>query len=228
MLCELQNIRYRFASKGQKIAFELSELAIKKGEHSLILGSSGCGKSTLLNLMAASLTPHEGQIEILGQDLSKLTALQKDSFRAEHMGIIFQQFNLLPFADVYTNIALALRFSALRRKKLDDVKEEIKKILNKLQLDEEAILYKKAGQLSVGQQQRVAAARALLGSPPLILADEPTSALDDEATSSFIQLIFDIASSQGSTIIMVSHNKGLKKYFEKIVNLEHIGGIRPC
>ncbi len=228
MICSLQNIRYRFEGKGAKNIFSLSHLTLKKGEHCLILGPSGCGKSTLLHLLAASLTPNEGEIQLLGQDMMALSSLEKDRFRAENMGVIFQQFNLLPFADIYTNIALALRFSVERKKRVGNIKEEVKRLLAALNFEGDEWLYKKAAQLSVGQQQRVAAARALIGGPPLILADEPTSALDEQATSRFIELVFNGAQQQDSTLIMVSHDIRLKSHFNRIINLDEIAEIKSC
>ncbi len=228
MLCELKNIGYKFKGQGKNMAFKLSDLKIEKSAHSLILGPSGCGKSTLLNLLAASFTPDEGQIHILAQDMMLLNSLQKDRFRAENMGIIFQQFNLLPFVDVYTNIILALRFSSTRKQKVKNIKKEVRDLLSALNLNADEFLYKKAGRLSVGQQQRVAAARALIGSPQIILADEPTSALDEEATARFMELIFNIAKKQASTLIMVSHDTRLSSHFEQIIHLNDIAEIRPC
>ncbi len=228
MLCALKDIVYPFKGQGQSVSFKLSDLKIDKGMHALILGPSGCGKSTLLNLLAASITPKEGQIHILGQDIMALNGLQKDSFRAENIGVIFQQFNLLPFVDVCTNIALGLRFSSTRKKRVDNVEQEARRLLELLNLNADSIFYKKANQLSVGQQQRVAAARALIGSPQILLADEPTSALDEEATNRFMDLIFDIASQQDSTIIMVSHNHRLKPHFEKVINLTDIAELSLC
>ncbi len=228
MLCDLKNIIYMFKNQDKNTIFKLSNLRIEKTAHSLILGPSGCGKSTLLNLLAASLTPNEGEIHILGQDILQLKGLQKDSFRAENMGIIFQQFNLLPFADIYTNITLSLRFSLARRQKVKNIPQEVKRLLLALNLDADQLLYKKANQLSVGQQQRVAAARALIGNPQIILADEPTSALDDDTTFRFINLIFDVAKQQGSTLIMVSHDTRLKTYFEQVIYLNNIAEIISC
>ncbi|MFV0321300.1 MAG: ABC transporter ATP-binding protein [Alphaproteobacteria bacterium] len=221
-LIQLQDIVYEFA---QGNIFRLDDLTIHRGEHSLILGPSGCGKSTLLNLISGSITPHQGRIAVLGQDITALKPVQKDRFRADHMGIIFQQFNLLPFADVYTNIALATEFSKLRQKNIQDIQAEISQLLADLNLQPAAILYKKANQLSVGQQQRVAVARALLGKPQIILADEPTSALDDHAANRFMELIFKNAEAVGATVIMVSHNRDFIPFFPRNIALAEIAKV---
>ncbi len=228
MLCVLNNIDYAFKGSESNKAFKLPHLSVQKGEHSLILGPSGCGKSTLLNLLAGFIKPCQGEMTILNQDMKKLSSLQKDRFRAENMGIIFQQFNLLPFADIYTNIALALRFCPLRRKKVNNIKAEIQYLLKELDFKGESWPKQKALNLSVGQQQRIAAARALIGGPQIILADEPTSALDEQTTARFMALIFHVAKQQNSTLIMVSHNSQLKPYFERIIHLDKIAEITPC
>ncbi|MFV0431015.1 MAG: ATP-binding cassette domain-containing protein [Alphaproteobacteria bacterium] len=221
LIC-LGDIAYKLSEKN---IFRLPALTIEEGQHSLILGPSGCGKSTLLNLISGAISPNAGIIEILGHQLNRLSSYKKDAFRAEHMGIIFQQFNLLPFADVYTNISLGVQFSKERKGNVRHIKDEICHILEQLNLEPSNILAKKANQLSVGQQQRIAAARALLGKPKIILADEPTSALDDDAASRFIRLVFDCASQQNSTLIMVSHNQSFKSYFNHIIELSDIATV---
>lgn len=221
-LIQLHDIVYKFT---QDNMFSLDDLTIHQGEHSLILGPSGCGKSTLLNLISGSITPQQGCIQVLGQDMTALKSVQKDRFRADHIGIIFQQFNLLPFADVYTNIALATEFSKIRKKNVHDIKAEIIQLLEHLNLPAATVLHKKANQLSVGQQQRVAVARALLGKPQIILADEPTSALDDDAANRFMELVFKNAEIVGATVIMVSHNRDFIPFFPRHIALAEIAKV---
>lgn len=221
-LMTLADIIYPFSEKNM---FRLDNLTIDQGEHNLILGPSGCGKSTLLNLISGSIAPKQGKIEVLGQDITKLKPSRKDKFRADHMGIIFQQFNLLPFADVYTNIALATKFSKVRQNNITDIHREITQLLEDLNLSADEILDKKAVALSVGQQQRVAVARALLGKPQIILADEPTSALDAAAADRFMKLVFKNAEAVGATIIMVSHNRGFVPFFSRVIELTEIAGV---
>ncbi len=195
---------------------------IHQRQHSFIYGPSGSGKSTLLKLICGTLLAQKGLIEILGQNLNLLSAHKRDSFRGNHMGIIFQQFNLLPFASVLQNIEFALTFSKHRRDKVSNFQQEAEHLLDSLKLDPKRYAHIKAGALSTGQQQRVAVARALIGAPELIIADEPTSALDDDATAAFMELTINLAKQQQSTLIMVSHNRNLQQYFDHHYPLQEI------
>ncbi|PSD29448.1 methionine ABC transporter ATP-binding protein, partial [Stenotrophomonas maltophilia] len=146
----------------------------------------------------------------------------RDRFRADHLGVIFQQFNLLPFLSVRDNIALGLRFSRLRSARISGpLDAEIARLLQALQLNPE-LMQRPAGTLSVGQQQRVAAARALIGRPALLLADEPTSALDREAATAFLQLMSAQCQAAGATVLVVSHDDSLQPLFDRAISLSEI------
>jgi putative ABC transport system ATP-binding protein len=207
----------------------IDRLHIPAGQHLFIEGPSGSGKSTLLNLLAGVLPAQQGEISVLGQPLSQLSGSQKDSFRAQHIGFIFQQFNLIPYLSVIDNITLPCSFSAIRKNKANsrsgDLKSEAIRLLNALGLSDEALFRRSVTELSVGQQQRVAAARAMLGSPEIIIADEPTSALDSEHRQAFIKTLFEECQKENITLIFVSHDKSLKHHFDHCINLQEINNI---
>lgn len=159
------------------------------------------------------MEPTSGDITILGQELGTLSQTQKDAFRADNLGTVFQQFNLLPYLSVRENIALSCAFSASKRSKVKDMDAEIITLLGRLALPARA-LHAKAMELSIGEQQRVAVARALIGRPPIIIADEPTSALDSDTKASFMKLLFEQVDRQESTLVFVSHDRTLAEHFD--------------
>lgn len=191
------------------------------GESVLLLGASGSGKSTLLSLVCGIVAADRGSVTVDGTDLDALRAGARDRFRAERIGVIFQQFNLLPYARVADNILLPLRFAPERRARAGDAGSEAARLCAALGLPGD-VLATQAGRLSVGQQQRVAVARALIGAPPLIVADEPTSALDAATQDTFLGLLFDQAGKVGSSLLMVSHDERLGARFDRVVRLEDI------
>lgn len=206
----------------------ISELTILRGEHIYIKGPSGSGKSTLLGILSCIQTRYSGQVDILGQSIAQLNLFQRDRFRADHFGYIFQQFNLLPYLSVLENTLLALRFSKYKRRKLANTQqahESARAILDALQLPQKSFNWP-VHRLSVGQQQRVACARALLGQPDIILADEPTSALDIDAQLAFMALLLDICRQQNNTLIFVSHDIRLESQFKTVVDFSVINQVR--
>lgn len=219
-------------------AFSLAvpELQIACGEKVFLLGASGSGKSTLLNLIAGVLTPQQGSIRILDTDFSQLSARQKDRFRARHIGLVFQQFNLIPYLDVETNIRLASSFvgspspvstsTSTSKSDANAAPQRMRALLEGLQLDP-ALLKRRADSLSVGQQQRVAIARAMINQPALLIADEPTSALDTDARDSFMQLLLGLQASAGTTIVFVSHDRSLASGFDRVVDMRQLVACQP-
>ncbi|MGO9487255.1 MAG: ABC transporter ATP-binding protein [Rhodomicrobium sp.] len=208
-------------------AFTLSidRFTLHKGERLLLIGPSGGGKSTFLSLLAGIVTPQAGVIDVLGTDIARLRGAARDRFRAEHLGIIFQMFNLLPYGSVIDNVVLPLSFSAGRRKRADaegGAKAAAARLLESLGIEPALIDGASAASLSVGQQQRVAAARALIGSPELIVADEPTSSLDRNRQQAFLDLLFADIAAVNATLIMVSHDESLSGRFTRIANLTDI------
>lgn len=207
-------------------AFGLSvgEFAVSRGERLLLLGASGSGKSTLLSLLTGIALAQAGSLEILGQRLDALGSSGRDRFRAEHFGIIFQMFNLLPYGNVIDNVLLPLSFAPARRARAmaaGGIEGEARRLLSALGLPAD-IGRRTAATLSVGQQQRVATARALIGSPEIIVADEPTSALDDDRQQDFLDLLFGQIDATHATLIMVSHDRRLARHFTRVVELTDI------
>ena len=188
----------------------------------LLLGASGSGKSTLLSLICGIVAPASGRIAVDGTDVAALSAPARDRFRAERFGIIFQQFNLLPYMTPLDNVLLGLRFAPARRARAGDARAAALGLGAALGLDAPAMAGRPAAALSVGQQQRVAVARALIGSPPVIVADEPTSALDAGAQAAFLDLLFARCADAGSTLLMVSHDERLAPRFDRAVAMADV------
>ncbi len=200
-------------------SLDLPALELATGSSVFIYGPSGSGKSTLLNLIGGVLTPNAGRIELLGKPFSSWPASQRDAFRADHIGFIFQQFNLIPYLSVLDNVLLPCRFSSRRAARAGDTTATAQRLLNRLDIQPD-LYHRPASALSVGQQQRVAAARALMGQPEIIIADEPTSALDDARQNAFIELLLQEAQTHRSAVIFVSHNLNLAEHFDQRLALD--------
>ncbi len=211
---------------GGRSAFGLtvSDFALSKGESVLLLGASGSGKSTLLSMACGTVLPRKGSVFVAGNDLTKLSSGARDKLRAEQIGVIFQQFNLLPFGSVTDNILLPLSFAPERRKRTGDARAEALRLCQALGLPE-TILTAAANALSVGQQQRVALARAMIGQPPLIIADEPTSALDEGSQNAFMDLLFAQTKANETTLLMVSHDPRLADRFDRVIQISDIAQV---
>lgn len=224
----LTNIKFRW-HKAELAILDIPFLNIQAQQHLLIKGVSGSGKSTLLSLLSGINKVEEGEVKLLGNDVGKLSQGQRDQFRADNIGYIFQQFNLLPYLSVVDNVSLACDFSSKRKQKVlasypviaDPIRLEAIRLLDALNLPRE-LLDQKASKLSIGQQQRVAAARALIGSPAIIIADEPTSALDHKNSEAFIKLLMQEATRTKATLILVSHDPLLEPLFEQSLDLSSI------
>lgn len=219
-ILELKDVRYRWAGRA---SFELSvpKLHLDAGETVLLLGESGSGKSTLLSLICGTILTQSGRLEVAGAEIASMSSGQRDRFRAEQIGLIFQQFNLLPFASVRDNILLPLRFAPNRAARVASPVDEAAELCDALGLPSD-VMTAKAGSLSVGQQQRVAAARALIGTPPLIVADEPTSSLDASSQATFLELLFAQSRANGTTVLMVSHDARLADQFDRVIQMTDI------
>lgn len=201
-------------------ALSYPDITLATGEHLFLQGPSGSGKSTLMSLIGGLIVPNAGSVRVLGTDLAKLTGGQRDRFRADHMGVIFQQFNLVPYLNPLDNVLLPCRLSQKRRTRaLPTPTKQATFLLNALGIPE-SHWRRPVTRLSVGQQQRVAAARALIGTPELILADEPTSALDTDNRDRFIELLLQLAAKQRSSVVFVSHDQSLAGRFDHQIALE--------
>ena len=216
----LDSLRF-YWSRVADFKIYIPKLEIGRGEKVLLLGESGSGKTTLLSLICGFLSPISGDIFLNEQKLNDLKANKKDQFRSDNIGIIFQQFNLLPYANVIDNITLPLYFSKKRDSRVTNHREAALNICRSLQLSESTIAMQ-ANKLSVGQQQRVAVARALIGNPSLIIADEPTSSLDASTQKKFLDLMFRQIEEHKSTLLMVSHDSSISNYFDRTININDI------
>ena len=217
----LDQIEFQWSGR-DAFALKVADFRIAQGERVLLLGESGSGKSTLLSLICGINAPQSGAIRVDGTDLATLRPAGRDRFRAEKIGIVFQQFNLLPYAAPIDNIVLPLRFAPARRARAGDARAAALALTDALGLSRDIIETSTADRLSVGQQQRVAVARALIGAPSLIVADEPTSALDAGAQANFLDLLFAQCAAAGSTLLMVSHDERLAPRFDRSVRMEDI------
>jgi putative ABC transport system ATP-binding protein len=219
----LHGVEYRWNAR-DPFCLSIGEFEVSRGERLLLLGASGSGKSTLLSLLTGIALAQAGRLEVLGQRLDELSGSGRDRFRAEHFGIIFQMFNLLPYGAVIDNVLLPLSFAPERRARATaagGTESEARRLLSALGLPAD-IGQQTAATLSVGQQQRVATARALIGSPDIVVADEPTSALDDDRQQDFLDLLFGQIEATRATLIMVSHDRRLARHFTRVAHLNDI------
>ncbi|WP_188864790.1 ABC transporter ATP-binding protein [Pseudomonas asuensis] len=231
VLIELNDLG--FAWPGQPELLDIPHFQLQRGETLFLKGPSGSGKTTLLGLLGGVNKPSRGMVRLLEQDLTTLSAARRDHFRVDHTGYIFQQFNLLPFLSVQENVELPCHFSALRSQRAKErhgsQAEAARALLSALGLGERALGERRAGVLSIGQQQRVAAARALIGQPELVIADEPTSALDADTREAFLNLLFAECRAAGSSLLFVSHDQGLASLFDRSLSLLELNrAARPA
>lgn len=217
----------RFAWPGaQDALLDIPGLTLAPGESLFLRGASGSGKSTLLNLIAGVLDGYKGSISVCGEVLEHLPGHRRDQLRANRMGLIFQQFNLLPWLSPLENVLLGCHFSQERRHRIltggSSPEADAQRLLRELGLKELVEAPRATSTLSIGQQQRVAAARALIGNPPLIIADEPTSALDTDHRDRFIELLLDECRKGGSSLLFVSHDRTLAGHFNREISLDSL------
>jgi len=224
----IDNVRF-FWDAAHEFVVHIKNFEVKRGEKLLLVGPSGSGKSTLLSLLTGIVLPRSGIVSVLNEDLGGLSNRDRDRFRAEHFGIIFQMFNLLPYGSVVDNVILPLNFAKERKARVlaglargGTEEDEARRLLSRLGLSQDIQKRKSTAALSVGQQQRVAAARALIGRPEIIVADEPTSALDRNRQSIFLELLFEEVGALGSTLIMVSHDESLGTSFDRVLHLNDV------
>jgi putative ABC transport system ATP-binding protein len=225
LVIDLSNLAFHWQPDAPTV-LAIDTLQVDAGECLFIKGPSGSGKSTLLSLLSGVTTASSGTVRVMDQDLGQLGSVQRDHFRADHIGYIFQMFNLIPYLSVINNVLLPCRFSESRRQKAlargNGLEAEARRLLQHLDMDHPELLRRSVTTLSVGQQQRVAAARALMGSPEVLIADEPTSSLDADRRESFIHLLFDECRESGATLIFVSHDATLQFLFDRAIDLAEI------
>ncbi len=214
----LNQVRFQWPNSDVS-TLDIDQLSVIANEHVFIKGPSGCGKSTLLSLLTGINIATQGEVTLLGSNLTTLSSSDRDKFRADNIGYIFQQFNLLPYLSVVENVILPCQFSNKRKQSVKgSLIQRANELLDKLHLPK-SVRQKPVIDLSIGQQQRVAAARALIGEPQIIIADEPTSALDHDNRSAFIELLMEEANRVGSTLIFVSHDPNLEPLFKRVIHL---------
>lgn len=220
----LDNVSYTWQGQ-EKPVLVIPSFQVDRGEHVFLAGPSGSGKSTLLGLVAGILAADTGRVFINGTCISALNGSERDIFRGDHIGFIFQQFNLIPYLSIIENILIPCHFSALRNMQAEEqagnALQAAQDLLTRLDLDA-SLWHQKANKLSVGQQQRVAAARALIGRPALLIADEPTSALDADRRKTFLQLLLKECQAMHSTLLFVSHDQSLAENFSRNVQLTEL------
>lgn len=223
-LLEVKDLRFAWPGSAQD-CLDIAALDVAAGETVFLHGPSGCGKSTLLSLLAGVLLPQSGRVALDGVHWGELRPSARDRHRVDHVGYIFQQFNLLPYLTALDNVLLPCRFSTRRRdaaaRSARSLRAEGQHWLSGMGLDA-AVSDRPAHMLSVGQQQRVAAARALIGQPGLVVADEPTSALDEDRRDVFLDLLLSACAEAGSALVFVSHDRRIASRFGRQVSLPEI------
>lgn len=223
MIISIRDLRFSYDNKNHEPIIEIPEWSVAAGEQIFLHGPSGSGKSTLLNLLSGILTSTEGSIKILNQSLNLMSERQKDKFRANHIGLVFQQFNLIHYLSALDNIRLAKHFANAPFRKKDD--SRAKELLHALGINK-TFHHQPASALSTGQQQRVAIARSLINTPELLIVDEPTSALDSQSRDAFMTLLMKTVTQHNITLIFVSHDPSLTQYFSRTVALQDINTAR--
>jgi putative ABC transport system ATP-binding protein len=228
-ILQLHDVRFAWR-RGEPDVIDIGHLSVRAGESLFVAGPSGSGKSTLLALLGGVAVPRSGRIEVLGTDLARLGGRLRDRFRADHVGFVFQMFNLVPYLSMLDNVTLACRFSRARSARAvarsGNVGNDARRLLAALELDAPALYTRRVTELSIGQQQRVAVARALIGAPEILIADEPTSALDEGTRGRFLELLFAECAAAHTTLLFVSHDTRLGERFERRVSLPMLNRAR--
>jgi putative ABC transport system ATP-binding protein len=219
---KLHNLNYTFQGSSLPV-LSIPAWQVARNERVFLQGESGSGKSTLLGLLAGLQLPTLGEVEILGARMSALGAGKRDRFRAKHLGVVFQQFNLIPYLSALENVLLAAQFGTSDRR---GARQRAIELLESVNLPS-SLHDRKAAALSIGQQQRVAIVRALINEPSLLLVDEPTSALDHNNRDAFLALLFDMLADMDCAMVFVSHDPTIGRLFDthvRLAELNQVGG----
>ena len=229
MTVEIDRLRFAWRP-GHSDVLDIAHFEVAAGERVFLEGPSGSGKSTLFSVLGAVSHPQEGTVRILGAAVSEMPARRRDRFRADHIGFVFQMFNLVPYLSMIDNVTLPCRFSRRRRERAGRgsgaPEAEARRLLARLGLDGDELLARAVTDLSIGQQQRVAVARALIGAPELIIADEPTSALDEGTRERFLELLSTQCDEAGASLLFASHDTRLGVLFDRRVSLTELNRAR--
>ena len=221
---ELNNLIFEFAPHLGPV-LDIPSWIVDRGAQIFLQGDSGSGKSTLLSLLAGLQVPTSGEVSVLGTKISEMGSRQRDRFRAKNIGVVFQQFNLIPYLSVLDNVLLAAKFGASNSVSFGSRAEELLRRVN-LKAD---LFDRKSSDLSIGQQQRVAIVRALINAPELLLVDEPTSALDHSNRDAFIELLSEVLEELDCALLFVSHDPALGDRFKNKLMLNDLNrvGLQP-
>jgi len=222
---DLTDIKFQWRAD-QPVVLDIPAFSVGAGERVFVSGPSGSGKTTLLNLLGGVALPQTGSVSVGNLRLDKLSSSARDAFRADHIGFIFQSFNLVPYLSLIENALLPCRFSEIRASRAMErsgsVEKDARRLLARMGLDVDSLSGRPVTELSIGQQQRVAAARALVGNPGLVIADEPTSSLDEDARKMFLDLLFGEIDADDQTLIFVSHDRRLEPLFDRHIALSEV------
>ena len=223
-LIQLKNVFFKY-SDNDSYSLDIPAFSLNEGDQLFLEGPSGSGKSTFLNILAGLIHVHQGDINILNTAIKSLNQVQKDRFRADHFGIIFQSFNLIPYLSVLENISLPSIFSDLKKNRIlsrvHSIEEEAKRLCDSLNINQH-LQNTPVKKLSIGQQQRVAIARACFGSPEIIISDEASSALDPQNKVQFLSLLQSECKKNKSSLIFVSHDQTLKPSFDQHLHIQDL------
>ncbi len=214
---KLKSLVYQFSAEASPV-LDIHHWEVQRGERVFLQGESGSGKSTLLGLLAGLQTPTQGDVSILGTKISALGSRQRDVFRARNLGVVFQQFNLIPYLSALENVLLAAQFGQTNARESSGRATEL---LERVNLSKQ-LHTRKSAELSIGQQQRVAIVRALINLPSLLLVDEPTSALDHANRDAFLELILEVAAERQCAMVFVSHDPSIGQFFDAKVALSDL------
>jgi ABC-type lipoprotein export system ATPase subunit/ABC-type lipoprotein release transport system permease subunit len=214
-MLQIRQLKKTYHMKDNDVqVLDIDQCTINKGEFVAILGPSGCGKTTLLNIIAGLDRADSGQISFEGREINSFVVDEWDQFRREHIGFVFQSFNLIPHLTALENVELAMSVAACGKRAR---RKRAKELLRLVELDDR--MNNKPNQLSGGEKQRVAIARALANNPDIILADEPTGALDSKTSDDIMKLLYNLNRQQGVTIIMVTHDEDIAKHLDRNISL---------
>ena len=220
MTIQIDNLAFRY--EGERFELAIDRLSIDRAP-TAIIGPSGCGKTTLLRLIAGVLRPNQGEVRVLDQTVSALSDARARAFRIRHIGLVFQEFELVDYLNARDNILLPFRISGAL--KLDDAaRRRVDELAEATGITK--LLDARPAMLSQGERQRVAICRALVTNPSLLLADEPTGSLDPDNQAKIVKLLRDAAQQADATLVMVTHDHALLDHFDRVIDLPAIKGQR--